>query len=113
MGRPADGRLHRACRAGACRLDAVRDGPAWLPLARRAIAMERERNLLPANRWKGDPIPAGVKALEREPRDGRGLGAARRQPAQRLPSSTDVFDGEMLLPRPPSSASTRRCGAYP
>ena len=41
--------------------------PAWLPLARRAIAVERERNLLPANRWKGDPIPAGVKAPNGSP----------------------------------------------
>lgn len=87
--------------------------PAWLPLARRAIAVERERNLLPANRWKGDPIPAGVKAPNGSPATDEDWArlAANRLNGFRL---TDVFDGDMgSVPRPPSSASTRRCGAYP
>ena len=71
--------------------------PAWLPLARRAIAMERERNLLPANRWKGDPIPAGVKAPNGSPATDEDWArlAANRLNGFRL---TDVFDGGMLRP---------------
>lgn len=71
--------------------------PAWLPLARRAIAMERERNLLPANRWKGDPIPAGVKAPNGSPATDEDWArlAANRLNGFRL---TDVFDGDMLRP---------------
>ena len=71
--------------------------PPWLPLARRAIAMERERNLLPANRWKGDPIPAGVKAPNGSPATDEDWArlAANRLNGFRL---TDVFDGDMLRP---------------
>lgn len=71
--------------------------PAWLPLARRAIAVERERNLLPANRWKGDPIPAGVKAPNGSPATDEDWArlAANRLNGFRL---TDVFDGDMLRP---------------
>lgn len=71
--------------------------PAWLPLARRAIAMERERNLLPANRWKGDPIPAGVKAPNGSPATDEDWArlAANRLNGFRL---ADVFDGDMLRP---------------
>ena len=71
--------------------------PAWLPLARCAIAVERERNLLPANRWKGDPIPAGVKAPNGSPATDEDWArlAANRLNGFRL---TDVFDGDMLRP---------------
>lgn len=71
--------------------------PSWLPLARRAIVMERERNLLPANRWKGDPIPAGVKAPNGRPATDEDWArlAANRLNGFRL---TDVFDGEPLRP---------------
>lgn len=59
--------------------------------------MERERNLLPANRWKGDPIPAGVKAPNGSPATDEDWArlAANRLNGFRL---TDVFDGDMLRP---------------
>lgn len=71
--------------------------PAWLALTRRAIIVERERNLLPANRWKGDPIPAGVMTPNGRPAvdDDWARLAANRLNGFRL---TDVFDGEPLRP---------------
>lgn len=71
--------------------------PAWLALTRRAIIVERERNLLPANRWKGDPIPAGVMTPDGRPAvdDDWARLAANRLNGFRL---TDVFDGEPLRP---------------
>lgn len=71
--------------------------PAWLALTRRAIIVERERNLLPANRWKGDPIPAGVMTPDGRPAvdDDWARLAANRLNGFHL---TDVFDGEPLRP---------------
>lgn len=71
--------------------------PAWLALTRRAIIVERERTLLPANRWKGDPIPAGVMTPDGRPAvdDDWARLAANRLNGFRL---TDVFDGEPLRP---------------
>lgn len=68
--------------------------PSWLILARRAIIMERERNKRPENRWKGDPIPVGVKApngQDATDEDWARL-AANRLNGFRL---TDVFDGPL------------------
>lgn len=71
--------------------------PSWLQLTRRAIEVERERSLRPENRWKGDPIPAGVKApngVDATDEDWARL-AANRLNGFRL---SDVFDGAMLSP---------------
>lgn len=90
MGRSTDGRLHRARRAGAGRLHAVRDGPrmaaAGAPRHRRGAGAQSASR----QQMEGRPHPRRRQGPEREPRDGRGLGAARRQPAQRLPSDRRV-----------------------
>ena len=36
--------------------------PDWPALCREGIELERERNRLPENRWKGDPLPQDVIA---------------------------------------------------
>lgn len=71
--------------------------PAWLALVGKAILMERERSVLPANRWKGEPIPSHVRLPNgREASDGDWA----RLVASRLNefSLLDVFDGESLSP---------------
>ena len=72
--------------------------PDWPALCREGIELERERNRLPENRWKGDPLPQDVTAPD-------GHAVTADEWADMAAGRLRGFRLDLALNRPPTPAA--------